>query len=156
MLQDSPGTHCCTWFWRPFIFGAPTVWGHKTFMCHLPYLLLIHIGEIFANCFLQFFARIFVGMIQALLNVLGSSRVSLALLATLARSIKKFKFLVASFFLHSLLDDFVGIIIVQSLKFFHCSNHFGFDSGFGAHFNFVIGNVFDVIFNVSVSDGINI
>ena len=58
-------------FEDPLIFDAPVIRGHMAFMCHLPYLLFVHIGEFFTNGFSPFFAKIFIEMILGLVECLG-------------------------------------------------------------------------------------
>ena len=55
----------------PHIFDAPMIGRHKTFMCLLPYLLFVHIGELLANSLLPFSLRLFVRMIPGFIECLG-------------------------------------------------------------------------------------
>ena len=87
---------------RPLILNAPKVGGPKNFLHLPPYLLLVCVIELFANGLMPFFCHSLLGWLLALLNVWSSSSVDLVSLATIARSIKKFKFLWAFFgLLHS-------------------------------------------------------
>ena len=84
---------------------------------HVPYLLLVHICKFFVNCFSPFFARIFVGMIPSLLSVWSTSGVGLVLLVTMARLIKKFKFLMAFFSCIACLTILLALSLYQAWSF---------------------------------------
>ena len=38
----------------PFVFYTPLIREHKTFPCLAPYLLLVHVGKFFLDCFSPF------------------------------------------------------------------------------------------------------
>ena len=45
-------------FEDPLVFYTPAIKGHKTFMSHTPYLLLVHVKEFLANSFLPLFQEV--------------------------------------------------------------------------------------------------
>ena len=68
----------------PLVFYTPSIRGHKTFLCLESYLLLVHVGRFFLDCFLPFFMRVWAGTDSVLV-------------VTIDKSIWKFKFLMALF-----------------------------------------------------------
>ena len=55
-------------FEDPFIFDAHAIRRHKTFMCHLPYLLFVDVQKFFASWLSPFFARNIVRMIPGFIE----------------------------------------------------------------------------------------
>ena len=121
----------------PLIFDAPVIRGHMTFMSHAPHLLLVHFCKFLANCLSFFLQESLLGWFQALLNVWGSSGTGLVLFVTMARWIRKFKFLLALFSLASCLK-----ILLASLLYKACSI-------FMQHTTFVLIVVLGVILTLS-------
>ena len=66
-------------FKHPFILDTPAIGGHKTFMHFLPYLLLVYLGELFANSFLPFSSIFFNGIIPDFIECMGASRLGLVI-----------------------------------------------------------------------------
>ena len=58
-------------FEYPLIFDACAIGGHKTFRHVLPYLLLVHVGELLANIFLPFSLVFFVAITPGFIEHLG-------------------------------------------------------------------------------------
>ena len=55
----------------PLVFYAPSIRGHKTFPCLMPYLLLVHIGKFLYDCFSPFCVRVCIGMVPGFGEGLG-------------------------------------------------------------------------------------
>ena len=125
---------------EPLVYYTPLIRGRKTFSCLVPYLLLVHVGEFILYCFSLFCTRVWVGMVPSYGEGFGPFRYGLGIGGHHRQIDKNIKIFYGVFFIHSLFDNFVWIITVQSLELFQSSNHFWIDSDVGINSDLVINS----------------
>ena len=117
----------------PLVLHASKIRGNKTFTCLAPYLLLIHINKFLFNCLSPFCLRICIGMVPGFGEGLGSS--GTGLVVTIARSIRKFKFLMALFSCVACLTILLALSLYEAWSFLMACTNFALIVVWGVAFS---------------------